>query len=140
MILPVVFPQQRQRRQAVFLYDPAEHLRKAAGVADLVLHVVIALEHRIAAVGVGLQDGIPIFEMILCAAEGKIGVLLQRLRQRGEGLILQTVCKLAAQDAVFRRFDLVDDLIGLDLVQSLALVDLLPLVLPFDQYRLFMAR
>ena len=103
MILPVVFPQKRQRRQAVFLYDPAEHLRKAAGVADLVLHVVIALEHRIAAVGVGLQDGIPIFEMILCAAEGKIGVLLQRLWQRGEGLILQTVRKLAAQAAVGQR-------------------------------------
>ena len=38
------------------------------------------------------------------------------------------LAQLAAQDAVFRRFDLVDDLIGLDLVQSLALVDLLPLV------------
>ena len=81
-------PHKRQLRQTVSLNDRPQHSGKALGVADLILHVVISLKHRIVPAGVRLHHGVAVLEMVLDAAKLKVGVPLQRLRERREGLVL----------------------------------------------------
>ncbi len=53
------------------------------------------LQHREMGVQIGFAHRIPVLEMLLGAAEGKIGVRLQFLSQRRERLVFQAVRQLA---------------------------------------------
>lgn len=86
------------------LHDVNQHGGEALWVTYLILHVVISLKHGEIANGIGLHDGGAVLEVILSAAEFKVAALLQLLRQRQEGLVLQTVRHLAADITVAQRF------------------------------------
>ena len=63
---------QRQRRQDVLLHKRPQQRREALRVADLILHVVIAITNREVGCGIGAHDCGAVFEMILDAAERKV--------------------------------------------------------------------
>ena len=46
-----------------------QHFRKALGIFDLILHMVEILKHGEMTVGIGFHHSIPVFEMLLEAAE-----------------------------------------------------------------------
>ena len=85
------------------LCDIAQHFREALRVAYLVLHVVTLLKHGEVTVRVCLHHSVTVLEMILDAAELKVGVPLQLLRKLREELILKAVLHLAAHIAVSKR-------------------------------------
>ena len=53
-------------------HDAPQHRREALRVADLILHVVIAIPNREVGCGIGAHDCGAVFEMILDAAERKV--------------------------------------------------------------------
>lgn len=59
----------RQVRKLVVMDHRLEHAREALGVADLVLHMVIAFEDGEVALRVACHDGVAVLEVFLGTAE-----------------------------------------------------------------------
>ena len=65
-------------------------------VLDLILHMVMPFQHWEMTVRIGFAHRIPVFKVFLDAAERKICMPLQFLRQRQERFVPQTCFELAA--------------------------------------------
>ena len=65
--------------------------------------MLVSLKDRVLAAGISLLHGLPVFVVLLRTAEFEVRMLLHLVRQRGEGLVLQTVRQLAAHVAVTQR-------------------------------------
>ena len=85
-------------------FADTQHFRKALGIFDLILHMVEILKHGEMTVGIGFHHSIPVFEMLLDAAELEKCMLLQFFREYGERLVLQTAQHLAALIVISQRF------------------------------------
>ena len=114
-----------------------QHFRKALGIFDLILHMVEILKHGEMTVGIGFHHSIPVFEMLLDAAELEKCMLLQFFREYGERLVLQTAQHLAALSFVRQGFSSGDEI---GLMSSSSHHKIFFSVPPFDQYRLLMAK
>ena len=114
-----------------------QHFRKALGIFDLILHMVEILKHGEMTVGIGFHHSIPVFEMLLDAAELEKCMLLQFFREYGERLVLQTAQHLAALSFVRQGFSSGDEI---GLMSSSSHHKIFFSVPPFDQYRLLIAK
>lgn len=129
----VLLFQKRHIRQSALLGNYRKHFRKAAGILDLILHMIMALKNRVIAHRISIHNSVSVFKVLFNTAELKIGVFLQCFRQRRERFILNW-------RRIFPYLSALPAAIKYGFIASSSHRIILLSVPPFERYRLFTAK